>query len=269
MIIDFHTHVFPDKIAQKTVTFLAQKSGNVPTFNGSVDGLLNKISNTKVFACVSLPVLTKPEQFDSVFSFAVNLNERFLNSKQKIISFAGIHPKCEDIEGKLKKVKLSGIKGVKIHPDYQNTFIDDEGYVKILQCAKELDLIVVTHAGVDCGFRDCSVKCPPSLLKKVIEKVGHKKFVLAHMGGSEMVNEVIKNLAGQEVYFDTAYVLKHLKKEEFLNLLNAHGEDKILFGSDCPWSDIEKDVEIINDFVDSALIKEKIYYKNAEKLLGL
>ena len=269
MVIDFHTHVFPDKIAKKTIDFLAEKGGNTPNSDGTVLGLYNALLNGKVDLAVALPVLTKPEQFESVLNFVTKVNEEFSSGAKKIISFGGIHPACEDIKGKLKRVKDAGLKGVKIHPDYQNTFIDDEGYIEILKCAKDLDLIVVTHAGVDCGYRDCTVKCPPSLTKKVIDKVGHEKFVLAHLGGSEMVDDVITYLAGEKVYFDTAYVLKRLKKEEFSSVLDKHGEDRILFASDFPWSSMDEDVKILKSFVNNGEIRDKILYKNALSLLGL
>ena len=265
MIIDFHAHVFPDKIARKTVDFLAQKSNNVPAFDGTVEGLKSQMKTAGVTLAVSLPVLTKPEQFDSVLSFAKSINQ----TEKNIISFAGIHPLCDDIEGKLQQVKDAGIKGVKIHPDYQGVYIDDERYIKIIKTCKELDLIVVTHAGVDCGFRDSPVMCPPDRIRKVIDKVGHSKFVLAHLGSSEMVDEFLSLVAGTNVYIDTAYVLKYITKEQFDKILKKHGEDKILFATDIPWSDYLGDLEIIKSFVTSDKTLDKILYKNALKLLNL
>lgn len=269
MVVDFHTHVFPDKIAKKTIDYLAEKGGNTPFSDGTVSGLLNALEKGLVDVAVALPVLTKPEQFESVLNFVTKINEELSNKEKKIISFGGIHPACEDIKGKLKRVKDAGLKGVKIHPDYQNTFIDDDGYIEILKCAKDLDLIVVTHAGIDCGYRECTVKSPPELTRKVIDKVGHEKFVLAHLGGSEMVEDVLKYLAGQKVYFDTAFVLNRIKKEEFLSVLDKHGEDRILFASDFPWSSFDRDVEILKSFVNDSDTRDKILYKNALSLLGL
>ena len=269
MIIDFHTHVFPDKIAQKTIDYLAEKGGNTPFSNGTATGLYNKLLQSCVDVAVSLPVLTKPQQFESVFNFALEINEKYKNGDKKIISFAGIHPSCDDVKGKLKRVKEAGLKGVKIHPDYQETLIDDDGYIEILKCAKDLDLIVVTHSGIDCGYRDKEVKCPPVLTRKVIDKVGHERFVLAHFGGNEMVGDVIKYLAGQKVYFDTALISNFIKKEEFISVLDKHGEDRILFASDFPWGDFSSDVEIIKSYGLSVQTEDKIFYKNAERLLCL
>ena len=267
MIIDFHAHVFPDKIAQKTVDFLAIKGGTKPDYNGTVEGLEKANDTAGVDLAVCLPVLTKPTQFDSVLGFAVSLNDKYKG--KKILSFAGIHPLCDDIEGKLQAVKNAGIKGVKIHPDYQETFIDDDNYIKILETAKKLDLIVVTHSGIDCAYKDCDAMCPPDRARKVIDKVKHEKFVLAHMGAAEMVDEFLELVAGLDVYIDTAYVLKYLTKEQFTAILNKHGEDKILFATDAPWSSAVEDLKILKSFVTDERVLEKILYKNACELLGI
>lgn len=267
MVVDFHTHIFPDKIAQKTINFLAEKGGNTPWSDGTVNGLLLGMERGGVDLSVTLPVLTKPEQFESVFNYAKNINEEFKGNK--IISFAGIHPKCKDLTAKMQAVKNAGFKGVKIHPDYQETKIDDDGYIEILTLAKELDLIVVTHAGIDCGYRDKTVMCPPDILAKVIDKVGHKKFVLAHFGSAELFDDVYNFIAGKNVYIDTAYVLKMLSKETFNKILQKHGSDKVLFATDFPWSDMKGDLEIIKSFIADKIILEKVLYKNALNLLGI
>ncbi len=268
MIIDFHTHVFPDKIAQKTVDILASKSNGHPVTDGTVDGLVNHMILSGVDVSVTLPVLTKPTQFDSVFNFALSVNERFKNEKFKLISFAGMHPDCEDIPAKMKAIKDAGFKGVKIHPDYQGKFIDDEGYIKILSSAKDNDLIVVTHAGVDDGYKGEPVKCPPELTKKVIDKVGHSKFVLGHFGAHSLWQEVYDLLAGEDVYFDTAVTLHDIDEDLFKKIVDKHGEDKILFATDCPWASMEKYVQILKDYNLPKATEEKIFYKNALKLLG-
>ncbi len=269
MIIDFHTHIFPDKIAQKTIGYLAEKAQIPPFSDGSVDGLLSAMERAGTDISVTLPVLTSPSQFDSVNRFAREINQAFFDKDRKLISFAGIHPKCEDIEGKMAWISKNGFLGVKLHPDYQETFINDDGYVRILQAAKEQDLIVVTHSGVDGGYRGLPVRCTPELAKQVIDKVHHKKFVLAHYGANEMFDEVLELLCGEDVYFDTAYILRFVGEEAFKKILEKHGEDKILFASDSPWSDIKGDVEILKSFSLNKQTEEKLFYGNAKKLLGI
>ena len=84
-----------------------------------------------------------------------------------------------------------------------------------------------------------------------------------------MVGDVIKYLVKEDVYFDTAYVLKYLTKKDFMNVLENHGEDKILFASDFPWSDFDDDVKIIKSYGLSSQAEDKIFYKNAKRLLCL
>ena len=125
MIIDFHTHVFPDRIAAKTVRALEQSGNASAHSDGTATGLLDCLRHAGADIGVNLPVLTSPGQFDSITRFAGELNSAAY-SDRRIISFAGIHPDCEDVGEKLAKLKELGFLGIKIHPDYQATFIDDE-----------------------------------------------------------------------------------------------------------------------------------------------
>ncbi len=269
MIIDFHAHVFPDKIASSTINALEKASNGKANTDGTVLGLVNHMKESGVDVAITLPVLTKPTQFDSVMNFAIGINQTYSNKNQRLISFGGIHPACDDIRGKMRALKDNGFLGVKIHPDYQNTFIDDDGYVEILKYAKDLDLIVVTHAGVDDGYIGQPVKCPPELCLKVIDKVNHNKFVLGHYGAHKQWHDVLDLLCGKDVYFDTAFTLHEIDKELFVKILEKHGEDKILFATDCPWRSMKEDLDILNSFKFSKETLDKILYKNAISLLNI
>ena len=269
MIIDFHTHVFPDKIAEKTIELLSKKGNLEPFSDGTVSGLIKKMEKAGVDKAITLPVLTNPLQFDSVNRYAMAINEAFFDQKRQLISFAGIHPLCEDIEKKMAFIKESGFLGVKIHPDYQDSLINDDGYVKILESAREYDLTVVTHSGVDAAYRDKEVRCTPLRVKDLIRRVPHKKFVLAHCGANEMFNDVLNELCDEDVYFDTALVLSYIDKETFKQILRKHGEDRMLFATDSPWSDIKTSVDFIKSLSLEKNTEEKLFFQNAKALLGI
>ena len=269
MIIDFHTHIFPDKIASKTIAHLAAKSGFTPFADGTAKGLLGALDEAGADIAISLPVLTNPEQFDSVNRFAATVNEEFKEKGKGILSFAGMHPACDDIKGKMAFIKESGFLGVKIHPDYQDTYINDDGYLEILRSARELDLIVVTHSGVDGGYRDRPVRCAPSMVKEVIRKVGYEKFVLAHFGANELWDETYDILSGENVYFDTAFTLRYIDPKLFKKVIDRHGADRILFATDSPWGSIKQDVEIFRSCGLDKTTEEKILSGNARRLLGI
>ena len=269
MIIDFHTHVFPDKIAAATVDALATKGGIRAYSDGTAEGLLSALSDAGVDIAVNLPVLTKPTQFESVLSFARGLCEREY-SGPRIISFAGAHPDMEDVEEKLQIVKDEGFLGIKLHPDYQGTFFDDPKYVRIIECAKALDLIVLTHAGFDCAYPGEPIKCTPSRVLRLLDKIGgYEKLVLAHIGGNELADEVYAELAGEDVYFDTAYSLHSVSEKTFKKILDKHGDKKMLFATDSPWRNIKEEVGIIKSYALGEETEKRIFSENAIKLLGI
>ena len=269
MIIDFHTHVFPDKIAARTVAAL-EKNGNATAYSdGTASGLINSLRRAGADVAVNLPVLTSPTQFESITRFAGEINSREY-SDAKIISFAGVHPDCEDVGEKLVQLKELGFLGIKIHPDYQGTFIDDQRYVRIFEFAKALGLIVVTHAGQDGAYIGQPIKCTPSRVLNLLDKIGgYSKLVLAHVGANAMYDEVYSTLAGEDFYFDTALCLRDVGKDAFKRLVNKHGDGKILFATDSPWRDIAEEIGILKSYSLGEDTEKKIFSENARLLLGI
>lgn len=265
MIIDFHTHVFPDKIAEKTIAYLSEKGGIPAYTNGSLAGLKASQKNAGINYSVVLPVATAARQVESINRFAASQN-----GKDGVFYAGAIHPECENAEEILDGIKAAGLFGIKIHPDYQGAYFDDERYIRIMSAAAKRGLITITHAGTDVGYPN-DIHCTPDMVLSVLGKLGgiiENKLVLAHMGGCDMADEVLKKLVGKPVYFDTAFVLDRYP-EKSLALIRAHGADKTLFATDSPWADQKKFVGIIKGFDLTEEEKDKILYKNAEKLLGV
>lgn len=263
MIIDFHTHIFPERIATSTIELLEKRCNIKASTNGMVSGLLDSMERCGIDKSIILPVATKPSQFENIQNFAKMINEQY---QGKLLSFGSIHPDCEDYKKELKQIKDMGFVGIKIHPDYQCVMIDDIRYLRILEYATELDLIVITHAGIDIGFPEL-VHCPPDRMRKVLDKVKPKKMVLAHFGGFGQWEAVEELLAGQDVWLDTAFIFHAITKEQFMRIYNKHDKTKILFATDSPWSDMKKGVDWINQLPISEREKEAIFYKNASELL--
>ena len=134
MIIDFHTHSFPDKSAEKTIKILETKGGSKAFTNGTRLGLVSSMKDAGIDCSIILPVLTKPEQFKTINEFAVKLNEKYDGSNGvKLISFGGIHPDSSDYKYELREIVNLGLKGIKLHPDYQDTrILNNHGASKVL-----------------------------------------------------------------------------------------------------------------------------------------
>jgi len=265
MVIDFHTHIFPDKIAARSIEALENASGITAATDGTLKGLLDSMEKNKVDISVILPVVTKPSQFDTVNQFAAEVNQKY---KGKLISFGGIHPDSEDYKAELDKIKELGLPGIKLHPDYQRVMIDDERNTRIIEYADSLGLMIMVHAGIDIGLPD-PVHCPPDKAKKVIDTIRPDKLILAHFGGWKQWKEVYDLLAGEHVYFDTSFTFDYIEQDMFLRILQKHGHEKVLFATDSPWSDAAKAVDVVRNMPLGQKVIEDILSGNAKKLLEI
>lgn len=263
MIVDFHTHTFPDKIAAKTIAFLSEKGGIRPYRDGTLGSLYETMKSSGVDYSVVLPVATLAKQEKTINALSAELN-----GKNNVFFAGAIHPDCEDVEGTLDYIKEIGLFGIKLHPDYQGVHFDDPRYIHIMREAARRGLYIVTHAGIDVGYRD-HVHCTPGMILRVLHNLSgivDNKLILAHMGGYELPDEVLQKLVGKPVYMDTAAVLK-LYPEKCRQIIEKHGTDRILFATDSPWESQKDFIEIIKGFGFSKEDEDKIFYKNAEKIL--
>ena len=262
MVIDFHTHTFPDKIAKASMESLSKCSGITPHTDGTVDGLRRSMEEDGVSLSVILPVVTRPAQFETVNRVAAKICEK----EEGLVSFGGIHPDCSDVKRKMREIKSLGLKGVKIHPAYQEVYMDDIRYLRILEAATEQGLIVSVHAGVDIGL-PAPVYAAVERIARAIRETAPEKLVLAHLGGWKEWDAVEEMLAGENVYFDTAFLEDFIDDGQLLRIIRKHGADKILFGTDCPWSGQRESIERLEKLPLSEEEKRMIFAGNAEKLL--
>ncbi|MDR0406432.1 MAG: amidohydrolase family protein [Clostridiales bacterium] len=262
-MIDFHTHIFPEKIAARTIALLSERSGLTPFTDGTLGGLTRSMAAAGVAYSVTLPIATKPGQERSVNTYAAEIT-----GKNGIISFGSVHPFSEDWAAALDEAAALGLKGIKLHPDYQGFFIDDERVFPVIDRAKQLGLTVVFHSGVDIGLPG-AVHCPPDRARRMIDAVGGGNLVFAHTGGYECWDAVETYLAGQDVYFDISCTMGKLADEDFLRVIRKHGAEKCLFGTDSPWGGQTADLQRIASVGLSAEELSAVLYRNAAPLLGI
>lgn len=261
-MIDFHTHIFPDKIAGKTIPFL-EGIANVKAYTkGTYDDLLRSAEESGVDISVILPVVTKPSQFRSINEFAASIDDPCL------ISFGGIHPESDNYKEELREIQHLGLPGIKLHPDYQKVNFNDIRCKRIVSYAMELGLIVSVHAGIDIGYPD-PVHCTPQMAAEVLKETEADRLVLAHMGGHGLWDDVERLLVGKNVYFDTGYAFGIIPDDQFVRIVHNHGSEKILFATDSPWGGQKEFIDYMNRMPLTDEEKENIFDKNARKLLTI
>ncbi len=263
MLIDFHTHAFPEKIAQKAIEKLSYVSGGLtPYTNGTFFDLKRLFRETGVDKGVVLNIATNATQQKSVNDFAA-----WMNDNQNVFAFGSVFPDAPDALPELERIKEMGLKGVKLHPDYQRFNVDDEKMKPIYKKIGELGLITIFHAGQDFGFPP-PYGATPEKLEKALSWFC-SPVIAAHYGGIGFAGEVIKRLCGKEIYFDTSFGYGTLPRYYAQKIIETHGADKILFGSDSPWHTAQMELKLLDTLEISHADFQKIIHENAEKLLGI
>lgn len=263
MIIDTHIHAFTDKIAEVAIPKLAKVSNLTPTTDGTINSAIELLNKDNIDYGIVLPIATKPSQQTTINNWAKSVY------KDKIISFGTVHPLAEDALDELERIKFLGLKGVKLHNDYQEVFLFDNVNIKIYKRMEELDLPVVFHMGYDPVSPKVHRAMPYDLLW-LHEKFPKLKIIGAHMGGVNTWESVYFYLAGvKNIYLDTAFCSGRLNEELYAKIIKKHGADNILFASDLPWSRPSDEKAVIDALPLTDGEKEKIFYKNAVELLKL
>lgn len=283
MIIDIHTHTFPPKIAASTLEKLSAASHTRPFTDGTAQGLAASMAQAGVDRSVVLPVATAPRQVEHINDAAAAMNQA--GPSTGIYSFGCMHPEYENWHGELARMKELGLRGVKLHPVYQGVDLDDVRYLRILERAGELGLVVITHAGLDVGFPGV-VRCSPEMARRALRQTGPVQLILAHMGGWRSWERVLELLPDTSAMIDTSFSVGRMSPLDdgyyrdsgdldlldgpgFLTLVRAFGARRVLFGSDSPWSGQKESREWVEAQPLTAEEKAAILGENARKLLEL
>ncbi|MBE6886907.1 MAG: metal-dependent hydrolase [Ruminococcaceae bacterium] len=254
MIVDFHTHSFPDKIAASAIEKLSSTAHIKAFADGTANGILKSMSESNVDLSIMLPVAVKASNVENMNTYSAQFNT--LYADKGIFSFGCMHPDYDNWKNELKRVAQLGLKGIKIHPVYQGVKQDDIRYVRILERAGELGLIVAAHAGLDIGFPGV-VNSTPAMIVNALKQAGPVKFIAAHMGSWKLWDDIEPLVSFPDVYIDTAFSLGSvvprgndsyylendnslLDNRQFCSIVHKFGADRVLFGSDNPW-DSQKD----------------------------
>jgi len=278
-MIDFHTHTFPDHIAPAAIAKLQAASHSRAFTDGTMQGLKDSMARAGLAYSVVLPVATNPLKVSSMNDVSLHLT-----GQDGLIYFGCMHPDAENWHEELGRIAQAGLKGIKIHPVYQHTDIDDSRFLRILERCGELGLIVAMHAGDDIGFPG-EVRCTPQMIARALRQVGPVKLVAAHMGGWRNWEQVAEHLLDTSAYLDTAFSLgaispleegyyspaelAMLQNKAFCQLVHAFGAHRILFGTDSPWDDQAKALQALLALPLTAKEKEQILSRSARELLAL
>jgi predicted TIM-barrel fold metal-dependent hydrolase len=255
-IIDIHTHIWPEKLASRAVSNVGDYYNYEMHGKGTLSDLKQSTSEAGVEYFVIHSSALKANQVEDVNTNAA------LNISDKIAGFGTLHPEYTDFEKEIDRIIALGLKGIKLHPDFQFFNIDDKRMYPAYEIIASKRLPVLFHM-CDINYDYSSAK----RLSKLMNDFPKLICIGAHMGGHMKWDEAEEFLIGKNLYLDTSSTSRKLSPEEIKRLIRLHGADKVLFGTDYP---IERHKEALEKFFRLGLTddeNEKILFSNAWNLV--
>ena len=142
MFTDIHTHAFHPKIARHAVEHLNEAYQLDCVGEGTIADLLLREKRSGIGRCVVLCAATTPGQVVPANDYAVTLQR----DHPEVTAFGTLHPGYEAWESQLERLKAAGIRGLKLHPDFQHFWLDDPRLLPMFEAAQD-DFIFLFHIG--------------------------------------------------------------------------------------------------------------------------
>ena len=261
-IIDAHTHIYPKKIAQKATVAIGEFYGlQMQTFAGTTDRLIEEGSRAGITGYVVHSCATKANQVHSINEFI----KAEIDKHKEFIGFMTLHQDLseEEINNEVEWCVKNGFKGVKLHPDFQKFYIDEESAEKFYRAVGDR-MPILFHTG-----DDRYEYSKPIRLARMAKKYPKVNFIAAHFGGYLCWADVDCYVGLDNVYFDTCSSLPFISPKKAKEIINLLGYEKFFFGTDFPMWDASEEIERFNKINLTETQRECIFAKNIKKLLKI
>ena len=259
-IIDIHTHIYPEKIAPAAV---ANVRDFYQIYGGHMDGtaqmLIDRGKAAGISKFVLLAVANRPGQVQSINNFIA----RQVQAHDCFLGLGALHARMEDIGTEADRIAALGLKGVKLHPDFQGFPIDDPGLYPLYE-AVQGRLPVLLHMG-----DPRSDHSHPARLRRVLELFPRLDAIAAHFGGYTKWEEACRLLRDTGCVLDISSSLMFLPKADVQRYIGIYGAERIAFGTDYPIWDPVTEVDRFLELELTMEQKEQIAAKTARRILKL
>jgi hypothetical protein len=264
-IIDVHTHAFPDKVAESAIPKLEAGAlwfKATASYDGTISGLLRSMDQAGIRKAIVCSIATRPEQVPKITDWCASI------VSERIVPFASIHPDYPQPEAEVERMARAGVKGLKFHPCYMRCPLDDRRAIRIARAAAAAGLAMIFHAGYDLAFEKDD-EASPARVRRLHEAVPDLRLVAAHLGGWERWPESLREVVGLPIFLETSFTIGRCPPDVLLELFERHPAERLLFGTDAPWT-VQKDE--VAKFLALPIgddLKRRILWDNAHRFLGM
>ncbi len=224
-IIDAHSHIFPEKIAENATENIGHFYGIPMKGCGISEKLIasgKKIGVSRYLVCSTA---TAPHQISSINAFI----HAECEAHKEFYGFGTTHADSEDIAADVESIISYGLHGVKLHPDFQKFNADSPEAFKIYEIIED-KLPLLIHCGDNrYDFSD------PQRIANIHKNFPKLKILAAHLGGYQRWDDAVELLSGDDTLkFDFSSSLPFMSPEKAAGIIRKYGVENCFFGSDFP-----------------------------------
>ena len=259
-IIDIHTHIYPDDIAQKATDSVKAFYGiGCSNMDGTESMLLQRGRQAGISQFVILPVAIRPDRAQHINDFILEKAAQ----NPDYIPFGTVHAAMDGLTEETQRLLAAGVKGIKMHPDSQRFAIDDPRLYPLYE-AIQGRVPVLLHMG-DQRY-DYS---HPARLRKILQLFPDLDAIAAHFGGYSMYETAKDLLLDTNCVMDISSSMMFMQPGVAEKYINTYGAERMAFGTDYPMWDPVTEVEKFLQLQLTDEQKEQIAHKTAERILQL
>jgi len=200
---------------------------------------------------------------------------------EKIIGFGAIDPAVDPIDETMEEIVSLKLRGVKLGPIYQNIHPMDPRMMRVYKFCEAHGLPILIHQGTTFVRTGPLKYALPIQLDDVAITFPELRMIIAHLGHPWVAETLVVIRKHPHLYSDISAL--HYRPWQFYNSLILAKEygvlDKILFGSDYPFTTAEAQIDAlrnINHFAEgtnlprlSAEEIERLIFSPTLQCLGL
>jgi len=261
-IFDAHAHIFPEKIAEKATENIGRFYGITMSHNGSSEYLKESAAKIGAEGCLVCSVATRPAQVKAINDFIAGQ----LKENPTFVGFGTVHPYMKNAADEISRFMGMGLRGIKLHSDFQEFPIDDPEAFPIYEMAEAQGIPILFHCG---DSRFGYAYSSPLRLITVLKRFPALRVQGAHFGGYSEWENVLLYPHSDNLFFDTSSSLAFLPREKARELIRTFGPEHFFFGSDFPMWDHSQE---LTRFLALGLPDEEneaILYTNFARFVGL
>ncbi|WP_457571900.1 amidohydrolase family protein [Desulfovulcanus sp.] len=205
-MLDVHTHIFPPRIAHRLLKELQARYGISPVGSDLAEDLIRRLKKSGFSRAVVHTAATAPAQVIPANNWSIEIKKRY----PELIPFGTIHPGFDRWEKELNRLEKNGIKGLKLHPDFQGFWLNDKRLEAIFEAIGEKFFLMI-HIG-DRLPAHKSPSCPVKL-RQIIKKFPQLKIIAAHLGGYLQWDLALEHIVGKDIFLDTSSTIGFIQED--------------------------------------------------------